>query len=189
MNGLFIPFGAQQAIHAIPFWANCMYNIGRQIMPNWLQLHLLQSGMRKEGLGLKCQNLQTLLRLLKHSRKKCNGTHGEKVWIHTKIHNLDKHLYLFHLSFEKMICPLKNLCMLPSMMNRYTLPFYLDRKSISTTVWCMIAYNHWHWMVLHGHGSTSIKGLGMVEPLGKHSWLIMKRTLCVLDQKKKANKW
>ncbi len=29
MNGLFIPFGAQQAIHAIQFWANRMYILGR----------------------------------------------------------------------------------------------------------------------------------------------------------------
>jgi hypothetical protein len=29
MNGLFIPFGAQQAIHAICFWANCMYILGQ----------------------------------------------------------------------------------------------------------------------------------------------------------------
>jgi hypothetical protein len=29
MNSLFLPFGAQQAIHAICFWANCVFILGK----------------------------------------------------------------------------------------------------------------------------------------------------------------
>jgi hypothetical protein len=72
MNGLFIPFGAQQAIHAIQFWANPMYSLGRPYNADIITAELAAEWDEKRRIEAEAPKASDIVKAPKVFKKETN---------------------------------------------------------------------------------------------------------------------
>ena len=72
INGLFIPFGAQQAIHAIQFWANHMYILGRPYDANLVTAELAAEWDEKRRIEAEAPKASDIVKAPEVFKKETN---------------------------------------------------------------------------------------------------------------------
>jgi hypothetical protein len=166
MNGLFIPFGAQQAIHAIRFWANRKYILGQPynaelitaaLAAEWDDRRRIEAEAPKASDIVKAPEVfkkETQWKSWKESLQKYLNTHVGQASIPVS------YIIRNDLPVEEQIYATTH----DELVNNAIL---FEPEFNVNMVLCMIFYNLLHSMVQLGHGSILTHAPEMEELLGK----------------------